>query len=168
MNKVLNKDIKSPSDAKFARWQALFSNFDFSVEHIKGTINSIPDFLSKEHLQASCMIISVQLRNGAETLVNIPDSLNWEAYESEWRPHWELRSTKILIQTIHLAYSNLVPEIRNKRISNVFAPIITRASQNAVEAQEALTKNFHDIDLIWDIRDNLGNNQQYNVKKNKN
>jgi hypothetical protein len=52
MNKVLNKDIKSPGDAKFARWQALFSNFDFSVEHIKGTTNSIPDFLSREHLQA--------------------------------------------------------------------------------------------------------------------
>jgi hypothetical protein len=109
MNKVLNKDIKSPGDAKFARWQALFNNFDFSVELIKGTINTIPDFLRGEHLQASCMIISVQLRNGAETLVNILDSLNWEAYESEWRPHWELRSTKILTQTTQLAYSNLVP-----------------------------------------------------------
>ena len=46
MNKVLNKDIRSPGDAKFARWQALFNNFDFSVEHIKGTNNYIPDFLS--------------------------------------------------------------------------------------------------------------------------
>ena len=114
MNKVLNKYIKSPGDAKFARSQALFSNFDFFVEHIKGTINSIPYFLSKEHLQASCMIISVQLRNGAKTLVNILDSLKWEAYEYEWIPHWELRSTKILTQTTRLACSNLVPEIRNK------------------------------------------------------
>jgi hypothetical protein len=112
MNKVLNKDIKSPGDTKFARWQALFNNFDFSVEHIKGTDNSIPDFLSREHLQNLCLIISVQLRNGTEILVNIPDSLNWETYESEWRPHWELRSTKILSQTTQLAYSNLVPEVR--------------------------------------------------------
>ena len=64
VNKVLNKDIKSPGDTKFARWQALFSNFDFSVEHIKGTDNSIPEFLSREHLQNFCLIISVQLRNG--------------------------------------------------------------------------------------------------------
>jgi hypothetical protein len=161
MNKVLNKDIRSPGDAKFARWQALFSNFDFSVEHIKGTNNSISDFLSREHLQGSCMIISVQLKNGAETLVNIPDFLNWEIYESEWRPHWELRSTKILTQTTQLSYSNLVPEIRPRRASNVLAPIIVRTTQNAVEAQDALTNNFHDIDLIWDIRGNLGNNQQY-------
>lgn len=59
MNKVLNKDIKSLGDSKFARWQALFSNFDFSSEHIKGTDNSIPDFLSREHLQNRCLIISI-------------------------------------------------------------------------------------------------------------
>ena len=135
MNKVLNKDIKSPGDTKFARWQALFSNFDFSVEHIKGTNNYIPDFLSREHLQNFCLIISVQLRNGTEILVNIPDSLNWETYESEWRPHWELRSTKILSQTTQLAYSNLVPEVRGRRIPNVLAPIIARATEKAIEAQ---------------------------------
>jgi len=43
----------------------------------------------------------------------------------------------------------------------VLAPIIARATKKAVEAQEALTYTFHDIDLIWDIRDNMGNNQQY-------
>jgi len=47
MNKVLNKDLKSPGDSKFARWQALFNNFDFTIEHIKGSHNSIPDFLSR-------------------------------------------------------------------------------------------------------------------------
>jgi hypothetical protein len=51
MNKVLNKDLKTSGDHKFARWQALFSNFDFSIEHIKGSSNSLPDFLSREHLQ---------------------------------------------------------------------------------------------------------------------
>ena len=39
MNKVLNKEVKKASDAKFARWQALFSNFEFDVEHIKGSKN---------------------------------------------------------------------------------------------------------------------------------
>jgi hypothetical protein len=53
MNKVLNKEVKKTSDAKFARWQALFSNFDFDIEHVKGNENSIPNFLSREHLQVS-------------------------------------------------------------------------------------------------------------------
>jgi hypothetical protein len=47
MNKVLNKEVKKASDAKFVRWQALFSNFDFDIEHIKGNENSIPNFLSR-------------------------------------------------------------------------------------------------------------------------
>jgi hypothetical protein len=137
MNKVLNKELKSPGDSKFARWQALFSNFDFTIEHIKGSQNSIPDFLSREHLQSFCLLISVQLRDGIETVVDIPDSLNWESYAASWVPHWELRSTKILSQTTHLAYSNLVPEVRGRRISNVLAPIISRTNTKAVEAQNA-------------------------------
>lgn len=40
MNKVLNKEIKKAADAKFARWQALFSNFEFTIEHIKGETQS--------------------------------------------------------------------------------------------------------------------------------
>jgi len=64
------------------------------------------------------MIISVQLKNDAEILVNVPDTLNWEIYESEWRPHWELRSTKLLNQTSQLVFQNLVPEIRTRRVSN--------------------------------------------------
>jgi hypothetical protein len=99
MNKVLNKDLKNPGDSKFARWQALFSNFDFSIEHIKGANNSIPDFLSREHLQNLCLLISVQLRDGLESNRDIPDSLNWESYSEDWVPRWELRSTKILSQT---------------------------------------------------------------------
>jgi hypothetical protein len=53
MNKVLHKKITKASEEKFARWQALFANFDFDIEHIKGSENSIPDFLSRENLQAS-------------------------------------------------------------------------------------------------------------------
>jgi hypothetical protein len=57
MNKVLNKDLKNPGDHKFARWQALFSNFDFSIEHIKGVQILLPDFLSREHIIARDQII---------------------------------------------------------------------------------------------------------------
>jgi hypothetical protein len=53
MNKVLNKEVKKERDAKFATWRALFSNFDFDIEHVKGNENSIPNFLSREHFQAS-------------------------------------------------------------------------------------------------------------------
>ena len=49
---LLNKDIKKfISKQIFARWQALLSNFDFDIEHIKGSTNSLPDFLSREFLQ---------------------------------------------------------------------------------------------------------------------
>ena len=49
---VLEKDVKNlVSKHIFARWQALLSNFDFEIEHIKGENNSLPDFLSREFLQ---------------------------------------------------------------------------------------------------------------------
>ena len=35
----------------FARWQAILSIFDFDIEFIEGTQNSIPDFLTREFLQ---------------------------------------------------------------------------------------------------------------------
>ena len=37
----------------FARWQALLSAFDFTIEHIKGSDNSLPDFLIREFVQGS-------------------------------------------------------------------------------------------------------------------
>lgn len=40
-------------------------------------------------------------------------------------------------------------------------PVISRASQKAEESQDALANTFHDIDLIWDIRNNQGFKQQY-------
>ena len=49
---VLEKDVKNlVSKHIFARWQALLSNFDFTIEFIKGESNSLPDFLSREFLQ---------------------------------------------------------------------------------------------------------------------
>jgi hypothetical protein len=53
MNKVLHKKITKASEEKIARWQVLFENFDFDIEHIKVYENSIPDFLSRENLQES-------------------------------------------------------------------------------------------------------------------
>ena len=50
LNKFLTKDIKNPGEAKFTKWQALFSNFGFDVEHIKGSEHCLPDFLSRVHI----------------------------------------------------------------------------------------------------------------------
>jgi hypothetical protein len=35
----------------FAQWQVVLSAFDFDIEYIKGSDNSIPDFLTREFLQ---------------------------------------------------------------------------------------------------------------------
>ena len=49
---ILQKDVKNlVSKQIFARWQALLSNFDFEIEFIKGELNSLPDFLTREFLQ---------------------------------------------------------------------------------------------------------------------
>jgi hypothetical protein len=49
---ALQKDVENlVSKQIFARWQAILSCFDFDIEHIKGEINSLPDFLSREFLQ---------------------------------------------------------------------------------------------------------------------
>jgi hypothetical protein len=49
---VLKKDFEIIASKQiFARWQAIFSAFDFDIEYIKGINNSIPDFLTREFLQ---------------------------------------------------------------------------------------------------------------------
>ncbi|KAL2518028.1 Enzymatic polyprotein [Abeliophyllum distichum] len=49
---VLQKDVKNlVSKQIFARWQAILSCFDFSIEFIKGENNSLPDLLTREFLQ---------------------------------------------------------------------------------------------------------------------
>ena len=48
---VLEKDVQNIASKQiFARWQAILSVFDFDIEFIKGTQNSIPDFLTREFL----------------------------------------------------------------------------------------------------------------------
>jgi hypothetical protein len=49
---ILKKDVENIASKQiFARWQAILSVFDFDIEYIKGSENSIPDFLTREFLQ---------------------------------------------------------------------------------------------------------------------
>jgi len=49
---ILQKDVKNlESKQIFARWQAILSVFDFDIEYIKGTTNSLPNYLTHEFLQ---------------------------------------------------------------------------------------------------------------------
>ncbi|KAG5080904.1 hypothetical protein JHK86_004969 [Glycine max] len=51
---ILQKDVKNLASKQiFARWQAILSVFDFDIEYIKGTSNSLPDYLTREFLQKS-------------------------------------------------------------------------------------------------------------------
>ena len=48
---ILEKDVQNIASKQiFARWQALLSIFDFDIQYIKGSENSIPDFLTREFL----------------------------------------------------------------------------------------------------------------------
>ena len=107
MNKVLNKEVKKSSDARFARWQALFSNFEFDIEHIKGSENCLPYFLSRENLlqtakkqvsskPTSCLIIASEWKNNQEETREIPESMSWNEYKQQWRPTWQLQSTQVI------------------------------------------------------------------------
>lgn len=137
MNKVLHKDLKNSGDHKFARWQALFSNFDFSIEHIKGSSNSLVDFLSRENLQIAhqSLVVSVQLRGDSEHIENIPDIMGWDEYCRRWVPRWGLRSTSIIAPTTQVSYSFLVPEVRHRGPSNLLTPIINQGNRREVEPQ---------------------------------
>jgi len=73
-----------------------------------------------------------------ERIIEVSDSLQWESYSTSWVPRWELRSTKIISQTTQVSYSNLVPEIRGRRISNVLTPIVTLSNERAIRAQNTL------------------------------
>ena len=49
---ILQKDLKNLASKQiFARWKAILSAFDFDIEYIKGTSNSLPDYLTHEFLQ---------------------------------------------------------------------------------------------------------------------
>ncbi|XLT52249.1 hypothetical protein HN873_044853, partial [Arachis hypogaea] len=49
---VLKNNVKNlVSKQIFARWKAILSCFDFSIEHIKGDSNALSDFLTREFLQ---------------------------------------------------------------------------------------------------------------------
>ena len=49
---ILQKDVKNNASKQFfARWQAILSIFDFEMEYLEGTSNSLPDYLTLEFLQ---------------------------------------------------------------------------------------------------------------------
>ena len=49
---VLEQDVQNMASKQiFACWQAILSVFDFDIEFIAETQNSIPDFLTHEFLQ---------------------------------------------------------------------------------------------------------------------
>uniref|UniRef100_A0A151UGM7 Polyprotein n=1 Tax=Cajanus cajan TaxID=3821 RepID=A0A151UGM7_CAJCA len=51
---ILQKDVKNLASKQIlARWQAILSVFDFDIEYLKGTSNSLPDYLTREYLQGT-------------------------------------------------------------------------------------------------------------------
>ena len=49
---ILQKDAKNLAPKQiFARWQAILSVFDFDIEYINDTSDSLPDYLTYEFLQ---------------------------------------------------------------------------------------------------------------------
>jgi hypothetical protein len=49
---VLEKDVQNiTSKQVFTRWQSILSVFYFDIEYIKGSQNSVPDFLTHGFLQ---------------------------------------------------------------------------------------------------------------------
>jgi len=45
------KDVQNIASKQiFARWQAILSVFDFTIEYLRGSNNSLPDFLTREFL----------------------------------------------------------------------------------------------------------------------
>ncbi|KAL4344934.1 hypothetical protein AHAS_Ahas11G0228000 [Arachis hypogaea] len=47
----LNASLIIETDASELGWQVILSYFDFTIEHIKGESNALPDFLMREFLQ---------------------------------------------------------------------------------------------------------------------
>ena len=65
-----------------------YFNFFFSIEHIKGSQNSLPDFLRRENLQEKHLMIIVTEWDPNiqhEILRNILDSTPWQEYCESWK-----------------------------------------------------------------------------------
>ena len=46
---IFNKLSNPPQYKRLIRWQQFFTEYDFKIEHIKGSNNYIVDFLSREY-----------------------------------------------------------------------------------------------------------------------
>lgn len=157
LKKILTKDIKKLVEAKFARWQALFANFDFDVEHIKGSENCLLDFLSREHIQQPehIMVIVTEWdpNQPKEILRSIPEDKSCQEYCDEWKPTWQLRNTKVLdanaqnhTDILHLVLERKVYPKGSRWIHDM---VYSRSMIVAHQAEETLRSDFHDIIMIW-------------------
>lgn len=157
LQKVLTKDIRKAGEAKFARWQEIFANFDFQVEYIKGAENSLPDFFSREYIEPRdhvMMIVTKWDQNQKqEVLRTILEDQDWEEYKRNWKPTWKLRNKKVLDANLqpHTNIQHLVLErkIYPKRSKWIHDMIYEKAQRDAYIAEVALQQNIHDIVGIW-------------------
>lgn len=158
MQKVLSKNIKKSREVKFSRWQALFANFDFTVEHIKGKDNTLPYFHSREYIEQKkyhVMIIITEWDNNQrqEVLKTMPDELEWETYKRDWKPTWKLRNTKVLYANLqpHTDLQYYVPErkVYPKGSKWIHDMVYDKARRNVEVARIDLEQNFNDIATIW-------------------
>ena len=68
---ILEKDVENIASKQiFARRQSLLSIFDFEIEYIKGSENSIPDFLTKELLQNKSKLVQGERGGGRTGRIN--------------------------------------------------------------------------------------------------
>lgn len=167
LEKVLSKEIKNPEDAKFARWQALFAYFSFKVEHIRGSDNCIPDFLSreyiqhqehendpKEEMQLHCMVILTEWNQAykREELRYIADDEPWPIYAEKWRPTWILRNTQVLDGNFqnHTDLQHLVPgrKVCPKGNRWIHEMMYSHSMAASHEAERSLSKDFWDLYVI--------------------
>jgi len=79
-------------------------------------------------------------------LHTILDDQDWEEYRDKWKPTWQLRNTKVLVANIHLIPERQVYPKGSKWIHDM---IYKKTKRDALYAEDALQREFHDILGIW-------------------
>ena len=108
---VIEKDVENiASKHIFARWQVILSVFDFDIEYINGSQNTIPDFLAREdnHLAETFKQIfkkepasSLEITNRFTTLGTIPRPNYSTVLASSYDPY----AITLVNQPIRTAFS---------------------------------------------------------------
>lgn len=157
MNTVLTKYIKKPRESKFVWWQALCTNFNFEIEHIKGSEKCIHDFLNRQNIQEQSylMVIVIEWVSylSHEMLREIPDCMNWEYYMNSWKLTWELWNTQPLDANIqpHGDIQHLLLEHKVYPKSNKWIHCMVFNHSRHIEnlTEDALKLHFKDLNIIW-------------------